>query len=300
MKNTLRAFGTMLVSLFSLCLLLSAFPMTVAAGESNITMTVSATEVEVGELVTVTLTNRDMNVISFTGGVSYDLDRFTCEKIVGEKDGQESTSPYLYDGEEYIKALAVSSLEDSAKAGTVGFAFANTDESHYEEHVIVVATFRAISGGEASFTLYESADGTDEYTSSGSDKKTVTVTGFDVSKNAFELSHTAITLMPGSTKTLTAEETVTWSSDKEAVATVNDAGVVTAVGDGTAIITATATDGRTAVCVVTVGEGSVGSAASGTDEGGLKPGMIFLIAIPTLLVIAAVVVFILAKKKDAK
>lgn len=50
------------------------------------------------------------------------------------------------------------------------------------------------------------------------------------------------------------DKTVTWSSDQEAIATVDENGLVTAVAAGTAIITATANDGSgvTATCTVTV------------------------------------------------
>ena len=63
----------------------------------------------------------------------------------------------------------------------------------------------------------------------------------------------------GETLTLTAtvlpddatDKTVTWSSDKESVATVSESGVVTGKTDGSAIITATAGE-QTASCVITV------------------------------------------------
>ncbi len=68
------------------------------------------------------------------------------------------------------------------------------------------------------------------------------------------------------TETLTATgvpagETVTWKSDDESVATVEN-GVVTAVAKGTATITATA-GGKSATCTVTVKE-------SAPEEPGLK------------------------------
>ena len=51
-----------------------------------------------------------------------------------------------------------------------------------------------------------------------------------------------------------ADKAVTWSSGSEAVATVSDTGLVTAVADGTAVITATSTadPDKTATCTVTV------------------------------------------------
>jgi len=49
-----------------------------------------------------------------------------------------------------------------------------------------------------------------------------------------------------------------WSSDNEAVATVSDSGVVTAVGEGTATITVTTEDGgKTATCAVTVTDNTI-------------------------------------------
>ena len=75
------------------------------------------------------------------------------------------------------------------------------------------------------------------------------------------LDESSITLDVGGNQTLTATVTpedatnkkVCWSSDNEAVATVSEDGVVTAVAGGTAVITATTHDGLfTATCTVTV------------------------------------------------
>lgn len=80
---------------------------------------------------------------------------------------------------------------------------------------------------------------------------------------ALTLNKTATTISAGQTETLSVssvtpdnatDQTVTWSSDNEAVATVDADGKVTAVALGTANITATANDGSgmTATCAVTV------------------------------------------------
>jgi len=75
------------------------------------------------------------------------------------------------------------------------------------------------------------------------------------------LDKTELALAVGGTETLSATITpegatnknVTWSSDKEAVATVDSTGKVAAVAEGTAAITVTTKDGgKTAVCNVTV------------------------------------------------
>lgn len=73
-----------------------------------------------------------------------------------------------------------------------------------------------------------------------------------VKLTSITLNKATTTILIGKTETLTVEavtpddatdKTVTWSSDKTAVATVDDNGLVTAVAVGTAIITATANDG---------------------------------------------------------
>ncbi len=48
------------------------------------------------------------------------------------------------------------------------------------------------------------------------------------------------------------DQTITWTTDKPEVAEVDANGIVTAVGNGTAMITATTHNGKTATCVVTV------------------------------------------------
>lgn len=81
---------------------------------------------------------------------------------------------------------------------------------------------------------------------------------FGVTINSVTLNKSTTSLVIGATETLTAEidpddavVTVIWSSDDESVATVSDAGVVTAVSAGTAVITATAGD-QSDACTVTV------------------------------------------------
>ena len=86
------------------------------------------------------------------------------------------------------------------------------------------------------------------------------------------LDKTSMNLTAGSTGTLTAtinptdaaNKSLTWTSDNEAVATVDENGKVTAVAEGTAHITAKTVDGeKTAVCAVTVTAKSSGDSSSG-------------------------------------
>lgn len=97
---------------------------------------------------------------------------------------------------------------------------------------------------------------------SGSDSKefTLTINPAPILVTGVTLDQAELALYTGQSETLTATVTpndatnpnVTWSSDRSDVATV-DNGVVTAVGEGTAIITVTTADGgKTATCAVTV------------------------------------------------
>ena len=85
---------------------------------------------------------------------------------------------------------------------------------------------------------------------------------FSIPVSEISLNKTEATLERQSTLQLTAtvlpedsrNTTLSWTSDNEEVATVDENGLVTAVGEGTATITATANDGSgvAASCVVTV------------------------------------------------
>ena len=93
--------------------------------------------------------------------------------------------------------------------------------------------------------------------------KSITLVDESTPVESITLNKTATTISAGNTETLSVssvtpddatDQTVTWSSDNEAVATVDADGKVTAVAFGTANITATANDGSgvTATCAVTV------------------------------------------------
>ncbi len=96
-----------------------------------------------------------------------------------------------------------------------------------------------------------------------------------------KLNKSSTTLKPADTLQLTAtitpnnatNKTVTWSSADQLVATVDTNGLVTAVGVGKTVITATTSNGKTATCTVTVYQ----------SEGGeitLKPGDTYQLTVP--------------------
>lgn len=104
------------------------------------------------------------------------------------------------------------------------------------------------------------------------------VTGTVIYKvTGVSLNMTELTLTEGDSETLTASiaptdatnQKVTWSSSAEGVATVDASGNVTAVAEGTAIITAATVDGgKTATCTVTVEHAHDPAAAWSSDASG--------------------------------
>ncbi len=90
---------------------------------------------------------------------------------------------------------------------------------------------------------------------------TVTAPAAPIDVTGIALNKTATTIAIGDTETLTVSYTpsdannnkgITWSSDNTTVATVDQTGKITAVAKGTATVTATTTNGKTATCSVTV------------------------------------------------
>ena len=112
----------------------------------------------------------------------------------------------------------------------------------------------AIGSGTATITA----------TTSNGKKATCSVTVNEPAPEIIEvtsvsLNRTSLTLEIGESETLTAtvlpsnatDKSVTWTSSAQSVATVAN-GKITAVGSGTATITATTSNGKTATCMVTV------------------------------------------------
>ncbi|MCM1157097.1 MAG: Ig-like domain-containing protein [Bacteroidales bacterium] len=117
-------------------------------------------------------------------------------------------------------------------------------------------------------------DGNGMVTAAGSGQATITATINGISKacsvtvtnplSAFTLNKETLTLTAGNAETLFEKEktpenadayTITWSSDNSGVATVSDAGKITAVSAGTAVITASVNNGTQVItrsCQVTV------------------------------------------------
>ena len=184
------------------------------------------------------LTNAEGNVtyLRTTGRIVIDT---TAPAINGVEDGEVYyTTKNVQITDDNLASVTVNGSPKTVGGyNTIWIALFSDANRTYK----IVATDKAGNRTEKTITVY---DGT----------YVIPVTGVS-------LDESSITLDVGGNQTLTATVTpedatnkkVCWSSDNEAVATVSEDGVVTAVAGGTAVITATTHDGLfTATCTVTV------------------------------------------------
>ena len=141
--------------------------------------------------------------------------------------------------------LTATVMPDDASVKTVTWTSDNPDVAKVDEYGNVTA----VGGGSAAITAKAG-----EFTATC----TVTVT---VPVSSVTLDKTTLSLTEGETNNLTAtvnpedatNKIISWRSGNTGVATVDNSGLVTAIGEGTATITVTTDDGgHTATCEVTV------------------------------------------------
>ena len=188
------------------------------------------------------LTNAEGNVtyLRTTGRIVIDT---TPPEINGFEDGKT----YYGDRDIYAQATDENLASFSVNGSPIEVSFGSPTSARFSFPLGKNCTYKFIATDKAGNVT----------------EKTVTVYDgtYVVPVTGVSLDESSITLDVGGNQTLTATVTpedatnkkVRWSSDNEAVATVSEDGVVTAVAGGTAVITVTTLDGLfTATCTVTV------------------------------------------------
>lgn len=222
-----------------------------AASEATFTVTADEQELHRGDQFTVTVSMADnVNAYGLTYELFYDAAKVS---VVGEPqkgtvfDGLSMDNMDIY--------MLTSDVAGSCVAATIG-----RTEAAISNGTVMSVTFEVLEdaavgdlGYSYNILITDGSTAVLEYTNSDQTDLSVVVpvTGISLSKNE-------TTIARGDTEQLTATvepegtgSTVAWSSDNEKVATVDQTGLVTAVGKGTANITATA-GGQSASCKVTV------------------------------------------------
>lgn len=163
----MKSIKKLLPFLLSIMMIVTAFAVTASAagGATNVSMVVSATEVNVGDTVTVTVSYSDMTISSFACTLKFDKELLECVSLVG----CDTEDPdYMYDiglcnKKNFALNTAVSTTTEANGNGQVGFAYAGSKDVAYTECVLYTATFTAKAAGTVTFTLVEDSSGTDGF-----------------------------------------------------------------------------------------------------------------------------------------
>lgn len=201
-----------------------------------------------------TVSEEDQTVtVTVKGVAAFECDGFGAQAIV--PDGLELVS------------ITNTELTSGFDANAASGLFAMNADANFTLTEICVLTYKIPANTKAGTyvlgieDLEVTKDIFDTVTEGGVVTATLTIKGNNpvVPVASVSLDKTELKLAKGGNAKLTAtvlpadatDKTVTWTTSKDKVATVDADGTVTAVGEGTAVITATA-GGKTAQCTVTV------------------------------------------------
>lgn len=124
--------------------------------QPNLSLTLSKSNVKVGDTFTATLSNESMSIISLIAKMRFNEDVL---EVVSITEGEGYTN--LASGAVVKEKPTV---DEANASGTVGISVAKTVETKYPAKDIVTVTFKAKVAGDGWFKLYESTDGADGYT----------------------------------------------------------------------------------------------------------------------------------------
>ena len=150
----MKTMKKMLAILLCVLMVAALLPMAVlAAGAANISMEISATKVNVGDTVEITVTNKAMNVASF--GCKLQFDKELMEFVSATGCDEESPGDIgLCRGKKFDE-VTISSPDEANAIGQLGCVVVNTMDKDYDACVVYTATFRAKASGTVTFTLVE-------------------------------------------------------------------------------------------------------------------------------------------------
>ena len=235
------------------------------------------------------LDQNDCMAIYFSKGDTYDIDETTSVKYIHGGTTGGSYKTFVFDMAQnpnwngLITILRIDPFEENTgmfKIKSVkltnkvnytvsynanGGTGAPASQTKVHGDALTLSTVKPTRSGYEFKGWATSSNGNVEYSAGAAYAENANVTLYAVWKansvTSVTLNKTSASLKKGETLTLTAtvapsdaaNKSVTWSSSNTSVATVTTSGVVTAIGEGTAVITVkTADGGKTASCTVAV------------------------------------------------
>ena len=223
----------------------------------------------------------------------------------GDTDGSDMTKPFIQDwvgkgtalgagklfyrmeglnpGEKYSVSALVRVLDESGAAVSGATFYVNGETKDIAANSTsvtngIAGTMNLAAEVDANGVLEIGIESASTSTFNWMSIKNVTIAEYaGVKVNSIELSKSSAAMTTGDALALTAtvgpenadDKTITWSSSKDAVATVTAAGIIHAISPGTATITATANDGSNvkASCAITVEDAAAPAYWSEIAEG---------------------------------
>jgi len=166
-----------LAVLLSVSMLMSTLCLTAGAEGSNVSFTVDKETVEVGDTVTVTISNEQMKLTGFGAIFEFDNTKLTCTNITGA-DGDEYMGIYKSSGKSpWVDATAADNVDNTNSDGKFSFTIMNGTETEYAAGTVATLTFKATAAGTVEFKLKEeSAADTGNGYKGEAGTKTLTIT----------------------------------------------------------------------------------------------------------------------------
>ncbi|CDB69485.1 bacterial group 2 Ig-like protein [Eubacterium sp. CAG:252] len=185
----------------------------------------------------------------------------SCNFIIKAFTDNETQTPVVE-----VESVSLNKSEMTLTEGkSETLAATVTPENAENKSITWSSNNEAVATVDVNGTVTAKSAGTAVITATSTNGKsagcTVTVEKKQIPVTEVRLSESTVGIVEGSTYKLTAtvlpenttdSKNVSWSSNNEAVATVDANGTVTAKSAGTAVITATSTNGKSAGCTVTV------------------------------------------------
>ena len=220
--NISKRIWTLLLCLCMLAFftLLPAYAAT-SNSQANATMTVSKTDVNVGDTVTVILSNKAISVEGFGIYLEFNKACLECTSITGA-DGDEYMGLYKTSGKApWVDANLSDSVEDTNKDGVFSFGVVPGLDTQYKEGVFATLTFTAKAAGTVEIVLNEDTAGVNKFKGVAS-TETVMITAPVINVTGVTLDKATADINIGGTTTLVATVAPANATNKKVTFTSSD------------------------------------------------------------------------------